>query len=198
VAPDSEELDPASFRAAWDEATRKAEAAYREIRPVARKLRHAMQWEQFVQYDFIESQPAIAESQASYLVTRTIKAPDADYPNLKRWDVITPGYLWHLRRHLEDAESDELAHSVRISLTVDGDGVARLRSGDRLTPATAEAWSELTADVLEPRAVRMKRLGQSPFRFVLAVLVYLLPLFRLLAPALLLVVIGLLVLSRCG
>jgi positive regulator of sigma E activity len=44
----------------------------------------------------------------------------------------------------------------------------------------------------------MKRLGQSPFRFVLAVLVYLLPLFRLLAPALLLVVIGLLVLSRCG
>jgi hypothetical protein len=157
-----------------------------------------MQWEQFVQYDFIESQPAIAESQASYLVTRRIKAPDADYPNLKRWDVITPGYLWHLRRHLEDAESDELAHSVRISLTVDGDGVARLRSGDRLTPATAEAWSELTADVLEPRAVRMKRLGQSPFRFVLAVLVYLLPLFRLLAPALLLVVIGLLVLSRCG
>jgi hypothetical protein len=196
VAPDSEDLDPAWFRAAWDEATRTAEAAYREIRPVARKLRHAMQWEQFVQYDFIESQPAIAESQASYLVTRTIKAPDADYPNLKRWDVITPGYQWHLRRHLEDAESDELAMSVRISLTVDG--VARPRSGDLLTPATAEAWSELTAGVLEPRAGRMKRLGQSPFRLVLRVLVELFPLLRLLLPAILLVVIGLLVLSRCG
>jgi hypothetical protein len=191
-------MDPASFRAAWNEATGKVEAAYRELRPVARKLQRAMKWEQFVQYDFFESKPAIAESQANYLVTRTLRAPDADYPNLKRWDVVTPGYMWHLRRHLEDAESDELAISVRISLTVDGNGVARLRSGDLLTPATAEAWSELTAGVLEPRAARMKRLGQSPFKLLLGILVDLFPLFRLLAPMILVCVIGLLVLRACG
>jgi hypothetical protein len=191
-------MDPASFRAAWDEATRKVEAAYSEIRPVARKLQRAMKWEQFVQYDFFESAPAIAESQANYLVTRTLKAPDADYPNLKRWDVVTPGYLWHLRRHLEDAESDELAISVRISLSVDGEGVARLRSGDLLTPATAEAWSELTAGVLEPRAVRMKRLGQSPFRLLLGLWGNVFPPLRALWPAILLGVIGLLVLKACS
>jgi hypothetical protein len=197
MAPDSEEMDPASFRAAWDEATRVVEAAYGEIRPVARKLSRAMRWEQYVQYDFFESRPAIAESQASYPVTRTIKAPDADYPNLKRWDVVTPGYTWHLRRHLQEAESDELAVSVQISLTVDGDGTARLRSGDRLTPATAEAWSELTVGILEPRAVRMARLGRSPFKVLWFLAQAFLSPVLMFWPILLVGLIGMLVLKAC-
>jgi hypothetical protein len=198
MAPDSEQMDPASFRAAWDDATRVVEAAYGEIRPLARKLSRAMRWEQYVQYDFFESKPAIADSQASYLVTRTITAPDADYPNLKRWDVVTPGYMWHLRRHLDREERDELAVSVQISLTADGDGVARLRSGDRLTPATPEAWSELTAGVLEPRAVRIGRLGRSPLKLLWMLTAAFLSPVLMFWPILLVGLIGMLILKACG
>lgn len=85
-------MDPAAFRAAWDEAQRTTAEAYDKIRPVARKVQRAMQWEQFVQYEFIESRGAEALSWQTYLVTKTLMSPEADYPDLKRWDVVTPGY----------------------------------------------------------------------------------------------------------
>ncbi|WP_405063517.1 hypothetical protein OG474_18230 [Kribbella sp. NBC_01505] len=37
---------------------------------------------------------------------------------------------------------------MAITLTVNGEGVAQLRCGEELTPATPQAWTELTATAL--------------------------------------------------
>jgi hypothetical protein len=191
-------MGPASFQSSWDEAQRIATAAYRAIEPVASKMRRAMRWEQIVQYDFIESGIAAVVSRDTYLVTRTITTPDADYPDLKRWDVVTPGHTWHLRRHLRDEERETLAVSVQIVLTVDREGVARLRSGKRLEPATPEAWSALAAGVLEPRSVRLRRFAWAPLRSTLKIIGMFAAPWALILPSLLLFSLFFFLLKSCG
>lgn len=58
---------------------------------------------------------------------------------------VTPGYRWWIERVVADTGRRA---PVEITLTVDAQGVAQLRCGDELAPATPQAWTELTSTAL--------------------------------------------------
>lgn len=61
---------------------------------------------------------------------------------------VTPGYHWWMDRTAADTGRRE---TVEITLTVNAEGLAQLRCGQQLTPATPQALAELTANaLLEP------------------------------------------------
>ncbi len=66
---------------------------------------------------------------------------------------VTPGYHWWMDRTAADTGRRE---TVEITLTINAEGLAQLRCGDRLTPATPQAWADLTADAL-PSSLTPKR-----------------------------------------
>ncbi|MFB6719715.1 hypothetical protein ACFCV3_06120 [Kribbella sp. NPDC056345] len=71
---------------------------------------------------------------------------------------VTPGYRWLMDRTAADTGRRE---TVEITLTVNAEGLAQLRCGDHLAPATPQAWADLTADAL-PSPLAPKRPPREP------------------------------------
>jgi len=136
-------------------------SAWPRLAPAARRLHRQMKLRQFSAYRFVESRAAVPNSRDAHLAVRTVMTPDADYPNLKRWDKVSPGYTWNLWRAVS-ADGDQLADAATITLTIHADRVARLRCGDVVRPATAKNWTELSSNIVEPLAADgVKMIGLS-------------------------------------
>ena len=131
----------------WREAEVIADAAWRGLDRAARRMRRKMG--RGTAYQFMEQRGATPNKEDSYLAVREVTTPDADYPNVRRFESVTPGHLWVLRRQdLEDPQVLELDRTITLFVT--DKRVARLRSGDLVLPATPENWKRMAFGVLAP------------------------------------------------
>jgi hypothetical protein len=99
----------------WGEAEAIASAAYRRVAPAARRVHRRMKLQQHTGYQFMEDRGATQHPGDTHLARKVVTTPDADYPSIRRFESVTPGHTWHLRRQTE-LGSDELAESRTISL----------------------------------------------------------------------------------
>jgi hypothetical protein len=53
---------------------------------------------------------------------------------------------------MDRSDAEGRRETVKITLSLDADGVAQLRCGDKVTPVTLEHWAELTKGALRPRS----------------------------------------------
>ncbi|ADB33492.1 hypothetical protein Kfla_4462 [Kribbella flavida DSM 17836] len=180
----------------WADADRIVETAYRAVRPAARRLRLRMQLQQYTGYEFVEIAGVTPVSEDTYLVTKVITTPDADYPTVRRFDPVTPGYTWHLRRTTELGD-DTVAEAATIALSVNDRGVAQLRCGDQVRPATGRDWTELATTVLEPWSSRTRHGLFGFLRILLAPLPIAMVMLYVFWPVVLIGGIAFL-LTRCG
>ena len=140
--------DP-GFVERWSEAERLAQAAYRKVRPAARRLHRRMKLQQYTGYQFMGERGATPHHDDMHLAMKVVTTPDADYPSVRRFDEVTPGYTWHLRRQAE-LGAEALAVARTISLFVDENREPRLRCDGQVRPATQDDWKELAGNILEP------------------------------------------------
>ncbi|MFC9687304.1 hypothetical protein ACFTSF_02100 [Kribbella sp. NPDC056951] len=155
------------YKGPWHIASQRATAAYHGIRAEVDKLGPR------VRRDLADPSaaeptdmllPLNASPRYTYLATKTVLIGGIEAPDLYRYlkgnpealerieqlmsgrtTWVTPGYHWWMDRAAADTGRRE---PVEITLTVNGDGVAQLRRGNQLLPATPASWAALTSDAL--------------------------------------------------
>ncbi len=162
--------DRAEVKGAWDLAWERAEEAYGLLAPAVKQLQRRMAWDVGTEYQFLQEPAApIPDRRDAYLVIRELDEPDPERPTRRRYSTSTPGYRWRVSRMFDERGTRLIAETMVITLTVNAEGVAQLRCGDKVVAATAEEWTLLTEGVLEARSTRMKNLVLSlaflPFNF---------------------------------
>ncbi|MET7281907.1 hypothetical protein ABZS29_26985 [Kribbella sp. NPDC005582] len=161
------------YKGPWDTASELATAAYDEIRAEVDRLGPRLRRDLADRWSAEPTDrlvPLDTSSGEIYLATKSTALAGLDAGDLYRYTKgnpealhrierlmsgrtrptkwVTPGYHWWMARVAADTGRRE---SVEITLTVNRAGVARLRCGKVVVPATVTGWRELTADAL-PRS----------------------------------------------
>ncbi|MFF1822182.1 hypothetical protein ACFVWG_33055 [Kribbella sp. NPDC058245] len=128
---------PTRYKGPWRLAAQRAAEAREAIRDEIEQLGSRLHR---YRKDNDEVAELTADSRDTYLATKSVTTNVGD-PT--KW--VTPGFRWWIETAVASTGG---RRPVEITLTVNANGVAQLRCGDELAPATPQAWTELTATAL--------------------------------------------------